>query len=50
MQEISGPTRDYRIQSLALNALQEASESMLVTEFECKYFSNFVAFILILIL
>ena len=36
--DITGPGRNFRIQALAISALQEAAESTLVTEFECKLF------------
>ena len=40
--------REMRIQSTALNALQESAEALLVTEFECKSFLLIIlSFILI---
>lgn len=39
----------FRIQASAMNALQEAAESTLVTEFECKLFIFILVFILIYI-
>jgi len=39
--DVSGPGKSFRFQSLALLALQEAAENMLVAEFECMYFLPF---------
>lgn len=46
MNEIK-PNEGMRIQRLALEALQEAAETTLVTEFECKFFLIIMIFILI---
>jgi histone H3/H4 len=40
----------FRMQSSALEALQEATEAMLVCEFESKFIGNFVILIFILTL
>lgn len=47
IEDLVGPGRGFRIQNLAVNALQEAAESAIVIELECKFL---VLFILILLL
>jgi len=40
LHEVSRQDRDLRIQSLALEALHEAAEAMIVTEFERKIYAT----------